>query len=38
MKDIGIMLLPMLLVLLAVVMLPDVFLYLPRLVTEGGFK
>ncbi len=38
MKDIGIMLVPMLLVLLAVVMLPDVFLYLPRLVTEGGFK
>ena len=38
MKDVGIMLLPMLMVLLAMIMLPDVFLYLPRLVTEGGFK
>lgn len=37
-KDIAIMLVPMLLVLLAVVLLPDVFLYLPRLVTEQGFK
>ena len=32
------MLAPMLLVLLAIVLLPDVFLYLPRLVTESGFK
>lgn len=37
-KDIFIMLAPMLLVLLAIVLLPDVFLYLPRLVTESGFK
>ena len=37
-KDITIMLAPMLLVLLAIVLLPDVFLFLPRLVTEQGFK
>jgi len=37
-KDIFIMLAPMLLVLLAIVLFPDVFLYLPRLVTESGFK
>jgi tripartite ATP-independent transporter DctM subunit len=37
-KDIFIMLVPMLLVLLAIVLFPDVFLYLPRLVTESGFK
>ncbi len=37
-KDITIMLFPMLLVLLAIVLLPDVFLFLPRLVTEQGFK
>ena len=37
-KDILIMLLPMILVLLAIILLPDVFLFLPRLVTEGGFK
>jgi tripartite ATP-independent transporter DctM subunit len=37
-KDIAIMLAPMLLVLAAMVLLPDVFLYLPRLVTESGFK
>lgn len=37
-KDIFIMLAPMLLVLLAIVFFPDVFLYLPRLVTESGFK
>ena len=33
-KDIFIMLLPMLFVLLLVILLPDVFLYLPRLVSE----
>ena len=37
-KDITIMLAPMLLVLLAIILLPDVFLFLPRLVTEQGFK
>ena len=37
-KDITIMLAPMLLVLLAIVLLPDLFLFLPRLVTEQGFK
>jgi TRAP-type C4-dicarboxylate transport system permease large subunit len=37
-KDIFIMLAPMLLVLAAIIVLPDVFLYLPRLVTEQGFK
>jgi tripartite ATP-independent transporter DctM subunit len=37
-KDIGIMLLPLLLVLLLIVLLPDVFLFLPRLVSESGFK
>ena len=37
-KDIFIMLAPMLLVLLAIVLFPEVFLYLPRLVTESGFK
>jgi tripartite ATP-independent transporter DctM subunit len=37
-KDIAIMLAPMLLVLLGIVLLPDVFLFLPRLVTEQGFK
>ncbi|MBK7793326.1 MAG: TRAP transporter large permease [Betaproteobacteria bacterium] len=37
-KDIAIMLAPMLLVLLAIILLPDVFLFLPRLVTEQGFK
>jgi hypothetical protein len=37
-RDITIMLVPMLLVLVAIVLLPDVFLFLPRLVTEQGFK
>jgi hypothetical protein len=37
-KDIFIMLAPMLLVLLAIVSFLDVLLYLPRLVTESGFK
>ncbi len=37
-KDILIMLCPMLLVLVLIIMLPDVFLFLPRLVTEAGFK
>jgi tripartite ATP-independent transporter DctM subunit len=37
-KDIAIMLAPMLLVLLAIILLPDVFLYLPRLVSEPGLK
>ena len=37
-KDITIMLAPMLAVLLAIILLPDVFLFLPRLVTEQGFK
>lgn len=37
-KDIAIMLAPMLLVLVAIVLLPDLFLYLPRLATDGGFK
>ena len=37
-KDISTMLAPMLLVLAAIVALPDVFLFLPRLVTESGFK
>ena len=32
------MLAPMFLVLLAIILLPDVFLFLPRLVTEQGFK
>jgi tripartite ATP-independent transporter DctM subunit len=37
-KDIGVMLIPLLCVLLAIVLLPDVFLFLPRLVNESGFK
>ena len=37
-KDIFIMLALMLLVLLAIVLFPEVFLYLPHLVTESGFK
>lgn len=37
-KDIAIMLLPMLVVLVAMILLPSVFLYLPHLVTEQGFK
>lgn len=37
-KDITIMLLPMLAILALIVLLPDVFLYLPRLVSESGFK
>ena len=36
-KDILIMMGPMSLVLIAVITLPDVFLYLPRLVSAGGF-
>ena len=31
-------LLILIMVLLAIVLLPDVFLFLPRLVTEQGFK
>lgn len=38
MKDITVMLAPMLLVLAAIVLFPDAFLFLPRLVTERGFK
>jgi TRAP-type C4-dicarboxylate transport system permease large subunit len=34
-KDIGIMLVPMLLVLAAIILFPSVFLYLPRLVSAG---
>jgi tripartite ATP-independent transporter DctM subunit len=37
-KDIAIMLLPMLLVLAAIILFPSIFLYLPQLVTEQGFK
>jgi tripartite ATP-independent transporter DctM subunit len=37
-KDIVIMLFPMLLVLAAIILFPSIFLYLPHLVTEQGFK
>ena len=37
-KDIAIMMLPMLLVLVAIICFPDIFLYLPNLVNESGFK
>ena len=37
-KDVGIMLAPMLLVLLAMVLFPELFMALPRLVAEQGAR